>query len=94
MSGSRCLRVTSENQKWPKLYGAKLCFNTVHTRDPGVTGDTRDIIMDKLNHVLSHMMATNELILENISTINSILQQRTIEQCQNDEGAGGPVMHR
>lgn len=51
-------------------------------------------VMDKLNHVLSHMMASNELVLENVEMIEQVLHQRTIDQCQSDEGSGGPVMHR
>ncbi|GAA5924901.1 uncharacterized protein JCM15063_005765 [Sporobolomyces koalae] len=48
-----------------------------------------------LNHLLSHSLATNEQIGSSLNFVLSALEtQRLIERTEQEEGTGGPTLHR
>ncbi|GAA6062703.1 hypothetical protein JCM10212_004761 [Sporobolomyces blumeae] len=48
-----------------------------------------------LNHLLSHQLATNDLVAQSIHfVLDSVATQRLVERAELEEGTQGPVLHR
>lgn len=98
MDGRECAQSSNwyEFNNRAELRTATFCFRPNSLRTAEAAGFTNhSATMDRLNHVLSHLMASNQLVLENSRTIQDLcLQHRLVENCEQDEGTGGPVMHR